>query len=250
MYLIMQGKFYIIRHYFVLAFFFISFYSFSQITHPKFENRKIHYNDFNHFLYETPWDIQFGWSAIDDDGKPFKDLLSISKAWNIGYLPSRIAISKKITKDWKGEIDFAFNTYRANKVVNSEILKEDGSFFTFDIGVQYDLNRLFGYTWIFDPFIESGFGYTRRTISKFRNTMTYNLGFGTNIWFSDNIGAYIQSDAKIGFQSPFINNSSNYFQHSLGVVFKISGNSSRFHIASMKIKNTYKRTRGRIKAKF
>jgi len=147
----MQGKFYIIRHYFVLAFFFISFYSFSQITHPKFENRKIHYNDFNHFLYETPWDIQFGWSAIDDDGKPFKDLLSISKAWNIGYLPSRIAISKKITKDWKGEIDFAFNTYRANKVVNSEILKEDGSFFTFDIGVQYDLNRLFGYTWIFDP---------------------------------------------------------------------------------------------------
>ena len=246
----MQSKFKYRLHFFVVAFTSIAFYCYPQLTHSKFDSRKIHYNDFNHFFFETPWDVQLGWSAIDDDGQPFKDLLSIKKVWNFGYLPSRVSISKKINKVWKGEVDFAFNKYRANKLVNSEVIKETGSFFTFDLGVQYDVNRLVGYTWIFDPFIETGLGYTKRTISKFRNTFTYNFGVGTNIWISDNIGAYIQSDAKIGFKSPFIKNSSNYFQHSLGIVFKISGNSSRFHIASMKIKNTYKKTRGRIKAKF
>jgi hypothetical protein len=135
-------------------------------------------------------------------------------------------------------------------MVNSEILTQNGSFFNFDLGVQLDLNRFLGYTWIIDPYVESGFGYTRRTISKFKNTLTYNLGVGANFWINDFVGAFIQSSGKIGFKAPFIKNSSNYFQHSFGVVFKISGNSSRFHIASMKLKNTYKKTRGRIRAKF
>jgi len=222
----------------------------AQLTHPKFDNRKIRYNDFNHFFFETPWDIQFGWSAIDDDGKPFRNLLDIKDSWNIGFVPSRLGISKKINKVWKGEFDFAFNKYRANKLVNSEVISQNGSFFTMDFGVQLDLNRFLGYTWIVDPYVESGLGYTRRSISKFKNTITYNFGVGANFWINDFIGAFIQSSGKIGFKSPFIRNSSNYFQHSLGVVIKISGNSSRFHIASMKLKNTYQKTRGRIRAKF
>jgi hypothetical protein len=130
------------------------------------------------------------------------------------------------------------------------VLTQSGSFFTVDLGVQFDLNRFLGYTWVIDPYVESGFGYTKRTISKHKNTITYNFGIGSNIWINDFIGIFIQSSGKIGLKSPIIRNSSNYFQHSLGVVFKISGNSSRFHIASMKLKNTYQKTRGRIRAKF
>ena len=242
------------RYLYIVLTVFISIVSintiFAQLSHPKFDNRKIHYIDANHFFLETPWDIQFGWSAIDDDGKPFRNLLDIKNSWNIGFVPSRIGISKKIDKVWKGELDFAFNKYRTNKLVNSEIITQNGSFFTLDLGVQLDLNRFLGYTWIIDPYVESGLGYTIRTISKFKNTMTYNFGIGANFWINDFIGAFIQSSGKIGFKSPFIRNSSNYFQHSLGIVFKISGNSSRFHIASMKLKKTYRKTKGKIRAKF
>jgi len=231
--------------------FLLPVYANSQFAHPKFDDKKsIKYTSFKQFFLETPWDIQYGWNVVDDDGRPFRKLLNVSKGWNIGFVPSRIGITKKINKLLKGELDLSFNKFRANKIVNNELLNASGSFFSMNLGVQADLNRVFGYTSIIDPYALGGLGYTRRTISKYKNTITFNIGFGANIWFGDNVGAFIQSEGRIGFKSPFIRNPSNYFQHSLGAVFKISGISSKFHMASVKLKNTYKKTHGRIRAKF
>ena len=57
-------------------------------------------------LLKTPIDVQYGWSAIDDDGKPFRELLNLSN-WNIGFLPSRVAVLKSFHPLLKAKLDFA-----------------------------------------------------------------------------------------------------------------------------------------------
>jgi len=171
-------------------------------------------------LLKTPIDVQYGWSAIDDDGKPFKELLNVSN-WNIGFLPSRVAVLKSFHPLLKAKLDFAFNGYEQKTIIDNEIKITKGNFFTTDLGVQVNYHKIIGTQKILDPYTTVGFGYTKRNIAKFPNTGTLNLTLGTNIWPIEFLGIYIESAAKIGLVNPFIKNASNYFQHSIGVTYSL-----------------------------
>jgi len=92
------------------------------------------------------------------------------------------------------------------------------SFFATDAKLRYDLNRLIGETSWFDPFVLSGFGY-----SKIGGTNNLNIaaGWGFNSWFSSSIGLNFQSDYNHNLKST----ATDYFQHSIGLVFKLNGTS-------------------------
>lgn len=197
-----------------LFFAFANFYSIGQTVNS---NSK---QDFFDKFLKTPIDIQYGWSAIDDDGKPFRELLNLSN-WNIGFLPSRIAILKSFHPLLKAKLDFAFNGYQQSTMVNNELKITKGNFFTTDLGVQVNYHKIIGTEKILDPYTTLGFGFTKRNIAKFPNAGTLNLTLGTNIWPIEFLGIYIESTAKIGLVNPFIKNSSNYFQHSIGVTYSL-----------------------------
>ena len=171
-------------------------------------------------LLKTPIDVQYGWSAIDDDGKPFRELLNLSN-WNIGFLPSRVAVLKSFHPLLKAKLDFAFNSYQQRTTIDNAIKITKGNFFTTDLGVQVNYHKIIGTQKIVDPYTTLGIGFTKRSVAKFINTGTLNFTLGTNIWPIEFLGIYIESAAKIGLVNPFIKNASNYFQHSIGVTYSL-----------------------------
>ncbi|WP_299525913.1 outer membrane beta-barrel protein [uncultured Lutibacter sp.] len=101
---------------------------------------------------------------------------------------------------------FGYNT--------GDVLLND-SFFAMDAKLRYDLNRLIGETSWFDPYVLSGFGY-----SKIGDTNNFNIaaGWGFNAWFSSSVGLNFQSDYNHNPTST----ATDYFQHSFGLVFKLN----------------------------
>lgn len=93
----------------------------------------------------------------------------------------------------------------------------DDSFFAVDTKLRYDVNRLIGETSWFDPFVLAGVGY-----SKIGDTSNFNIGagWGFNAWFSRNVGLNFQSDYNHNPSST----ATDYFQHSVGLVFKLNFN--------------------------
>ena len=89
------------------------------------------------------------------------------------------------------------------------------SFLAIDSKVKYDINRLIGETSWFDPFVLTGFGY-----SKIGDSNNFNIavGWGFNLWFSRSVGINFQLDYNHNPQS----NATDYFQHNIGLVFKLN----------------------------
>jgi len=91
----------------------------------------------------------------------------------------------------------------------------DDSFFAVDAKLKYDINSLIGETAWFDPFVLAGGGYSKIGDS---NKFKIAAGWGFNAWFSDGVGINFQSDYNHHLKSAGI----DYFQHSLGLVFKLN----------------------------
>lgn len=90
------------------------------------------------------------------------------------------------------------------------------SFFALDGKFKYDLNYLLQRsTGPFDPFVLVGGGY-----SKIGEASHINIaaGWGFNLWFSRGVGLNFQSDYNHDPKS----STNDYFQHSIGLVFKLS----------------------------
>ena len=86
----------------------------------------------------------------------------------------------------------------------------------------------------------AGLGYTQRSTVRYAQTGTFNLGIGATIWVLDNqLGINLQGTGKFGLQSPLISTGSNYLQHSIGVVYKFSGNNKRLKAARIYLKRIY-----------
>lgn len=192
---------------------------------------------FRHFLTKTPWIIQLGGNVVDDDGKPFNKVFDAKNAWNI-FPSGKLAIEKECRYNWNVELAFTYNSLKAGKTINNDVITGNGTFFAVDLNGKKILTKLFR----IEPYLFSGFGYTMRTVSKYKNTVTLNAGFGFNIWIIDNrLGANIQGSGKFGLTDPILKTGSNYLQHSAGLIFKFSsrGNSKRLKEARLHIKKTY-----------
>lgn len=166
------------------------------------------------------WMIGLGGNVVDDDGSPFKYLFNVGPRWNLRPYPTRLTVEKSLPNTFSIEGAFNFNLYKGNKIINNEVGKS-GIFLSGDINLKNDFNRMVGKEGWFNPYVIYGLGTTFRTVRSLPIGANLNFGFGFNIWFSRSVGINFQSIAKFGASLRFPRSSSNYLQHSTGIVIKI-----------------------------
>lgn len=209
-------------------------FAFAQKIHPSLIPCFVPHQNFKHFITKTPWIIQAGGNVVDDDGKPFNKVFDVKNSWNL-FPSAKLAIEKELKYNWDIELAFTYNNFKAGKTVNGDVLKNSGTFFAIDLNGKKILTRLFRV----EPYLFSGFGYTMRN-QKYPNIVTLNAGFGFNIWAIDNVlGLNIQGSGKFGLTSPIFKTGSNYLQHSVGILYKFSGNKKRLKAARAHLKKAY-----------
>jgi len=126
----------------------------------------------------------------------------------------RVFAGKYLTKGMSLQLSASANKIQKGFGYSNEQDLINDSFFAVDTKLKYDINRLIGETAWFDLFVLAGAGY-----SKIGTTSNFNIatGLGFNTWFSDSVGVNFQSDYNHHLKST----ATGYFQHSLGLVFKL-----------------------------
>jgi len=168
----------------------------------------------------NPWSIGIGTNAIDFRGAGVngfdltKDYLG-SNDKNFSTFLSRLTVAKYL--------DNGFSLQGAITLNRIEHIEKNGDsdfqYYAFDINVLYDLNKLFGDTGWFDPYVLLGGGYTYLDGVEDFGEGTLNLGWGSNFWFNENIGINFQSE----FKKEFADKVRDHFVHSIGVIVKFGG---------------------------
>ena len=190
------------------------------------------------------WIIGLGWNVVDDDGKPFRNLFKVKPSWNILPYPGRISLDRYISKGCGAESIFNFNMYKPGKDINGNINTGTHLFFSLDANAKYDFNQLIETGNWFNPYGTFGLGITYRSIKTHKISGTINLGLGFNIWINEHWGINIQSLAKFAISPNFFRTSSNYLQHSAGLVYKFDKEKKKvFSFANPRYKWIYKRGR-------
>jgi len=188
------------------------------------------------------YNIMFGasWVILDDDGlgtNPF----NFGQYHSLLY-PTRAFFDKYIYQGWSVEGAGAFSKYNPEKLVNDS-LNITGSLFSFDANIKYSAYKLLG-SGLIDPYLGFGLGATVRTLDP-RNTAkafspTMNVTLGVNLWVSGNFGFQFQSAGKFGLTDFF--KTSDYFQHTAGIVVRINkadGSKSDFGKSKYNIKKKH-----------
>ncbi len=190
----------------------------------------------------TPWIINVTPDdVVDNDLGKLKGLFKIKDDRN--YYPIRVTAEKLIKKGISLQLVFASETMNTHH------------FTCVDVNAKYNLKEIIGDTKWFDPYAVLGGGYTYRRFPHGQHTsqnegpydqsINLNVGGGMNIWLFPNAGINAQTLAKFNlFESKF--KGSNYWQWSLGVVFRIGGAATTTQIAETKattLPSNYKRTK-------
>lgn len=166
-----------------------------------------------------PWLVGAGVSTLDmrvPDG--FGDQL---KDWfgypdmNVGF---RLSAARYLKKGFTAELSFDYTSVKRDEnffpdQADATRLTDAKSAWGVDLRGRYHVNRLWeGLNWL-DPYPQVGVGVSSiDSQSKFKIV----AGIGSNFWFSDVVGANVQTAYKIGGG---IGN--DYFQWSAGVVVKL-----------------------------
>ncbi len=137
---------------------------------------------------------------------------------NMYGTPIRFFVARYLKKGVSMQLSMSTNTIKKGFGYSREVDLINDSFFAMDAKLRYDLNRLIGETNWFDPYVLSGFGY-----SKIGDTNNFNIaaGWGFNAWFSRSVGLNFQSD----YNHHLASTATDYFQHSIGLVFKLNSGS-------------------------
>jgi len=166
---------------------------------------------------DNKWALSFGIHAVDfnngglnDIGGMIEDYISTSD-WNVLPAISTVSVSR-------------YMNYGLSVRVSGSLADVDGlSFFSLEAAALYDLNKLFGQTGWWDPYVSLGVGGTWvDDASGFQVAP----GAGFNTWFNDNVGLSFTSLYSVGVAGDgFVNqvDASSYFQHSLGLIIKFNG---------------------------
>lgn len=159
------------------------------------------------------WVMGFGFNAVDDDGKPMKDLVNLTNGWNALPFPSMIIFENYIKEGISLEYSMSVNAFKIGSLIDGDILKQNRFFMGNDLNGKYHFNTLYKKFYDFDPYIAIGVGATNRGKSI---APTGNVGFGATYWVGSRLGINIQSLAKFSF----ISTETNYLHHTLGVKIK------------------------------
>ncbi len=161
----------------------------------------------------SSWMVGLGWNFVNDTGKRFNNIATVKDQINGVAFPSRINIGRYFKSGIGLEAIASYNKYKEGNIIDGIINPEDKDYFGFDTRFSYDLNKLFGQTGFFDPYVGVGVGYT---YANDLSRGTYNGVIGFRTWFSDRWGLDFSSSGKWSFG----NEASNHVQHAVGVVYQ------------------------------
>jgi len=171
----------------------------------------------------TPYDWMVGisWSVVEDDGRPFTGMFDVGSSWNYLLYPTRISVDRYLQYGWSLEGIATYNRYYSGKLINGQT--DISSFFiSGDINAKYSFSNLYvpKLKW-FDPFVVMGLGYTfRNNANSSAHVPTVNLGAGMNFWIYGGFGIQLHTNAKFGVFPKVWKTSTNYLQHSAGIVYR------------------------------
>ncbi len=165
-------------------------------------------------LVKSSWVAGIGINIVDDSATPFGDnFLNFKDTWNTVPYPSSLSIARNFSNGLGLKAVGSYNKYKVGKLIDGRINMAERDYYAIDGMVSYDLNKLFGETGWFDPFLQAGAGYS--SIGDIGRT-TGNAGFGFNTWFSDTWGLNFNTMGKWGIKE----GSTKQVQHSAGVVYR------------------------------
>jgi hypothetical protein len=174
--------------------------------------------------------ISVGMNVIDDSFTSSYNPFEVYKTWHTGRLPSYFSITNQIGKRVLLELQVTTNTYDKGKLVDGNLLTASKKYFSTDLLAKYMLISSDDDSFLFDPFIVTGAGYTTIDTSKF---YTINYGVGLYYWFNNsnycNCNYGNQSGGEFGMLFSSIAKSSieqdlygNQIQYNLGLVYRIN----------------------------
>lgn len=165
----------------------------------------------------SSWIVGLGYNIIDDSSRDgFQSYFDVKGTWNAVPYPSRISIGKYFKNGLGLEVIASYNKYKAGKIVDGlPPLTNDKNYYSVDSRLSYDLNKIFGETGWFDPYMGVGLGFTEAN-SISRGTFNGVLGFRT--WFSDRLGLDVNTSGKWRMNK----NPTNHIQHAIGVVYRFN----------------------------
>ncbi len=165
-------------------------------------------------IVKSSWVVGLGINIVEDTATPFGDtFLKIKDTWNAVPYPSSVSIGRNFSNGIGLKAVGSYNKYKVGKLIDGRINMAERDYYAIDGMVSYDLNKLFGETGWFDPFLQAGAGYS--SIGDIGRT-TGNAGFGFNTWFSDTWGINFNTMGKWGLKE----GDTRQIQHSAGVVYR------------------------------
>ncbi|MGI9547514.1 MAG: OmpA family protein [Flavobacteriaceae bacterium] len=165
----------------------------------------------------SSWMTSIGWNFVNDAGGRFNQPFKVKDRFNAVAFPSRLSIGRYFKSGIGLEAIATYNKYKEGNIIDGLINPEDKDYFGIDSRLSYDLNKLFGETGFFDPYLSVGLGYTD---ANDVGRGTYNAGLGFRFWFSDRWALDLNTSGKWSFG----NEASNHVQHALGVIYQFQIN--------------------------
>lgn len=166
---------------------------------------------------ENYWLIGIGINAVDDTGLKLRQYVNVEDNWNIAWYPSRFSGGYFLKNGLGFQLVASHTTYKEGKTVNALPNAEKKQYFALDAQISYDLNKIFGQTGWFDPYIAGGAG--RNWVGSTERT-TLNAGFGFNTWFNDKLGLNFNALGK--FDAGGNHEGNNHAQYSIALVYKFN----------------------------
>ncbi|MEE9361068.1 MAG: OmpA family protein [Cellulophaga sp.] len=164
-------------------------------------------------IVESSWMAGLGLNFVDDSGDIFDNLVSPSDQWNSVPYPSRLSIGRYFKNGLGIEAIGTINKYKVGKLVDNVVNTKEINYLGLDARLTYDLNKVFGETGWFDPYLGVGLGYTK---ANDIGRGTYNGVVGFRTWFSDRFGLDFSSSGKWRMADK----GTNHIQHAVGVVYQ------------------------------
>lgn len=174
---------------------------------------------------ENKWALGFGVNIVDINKDGLSDVLSTlkdglgTKDWNAIPAISTVTVSRYMNYGLSVGVSASFNKIDTGLAADDS----DGlSFYAVNVAAKYDLNSIdfIGDTSWFDPYVELGLGETWIDNDA---AFTIKAGLGFNTWFNEHVGMNFDASFNSGTQSFASVNTSNYFQHSIGLIIRFNG---------------------------
>jgi hypothetical protein len=181
------------------------------------------------------WMFGLGWNVVNDNEEKLPNLIDVGGSWNYLYYPTRLTIDKYGKWGWSYEGALAYNRYTSSKIVNDSTGRV-GSFASGDFAVKYSFWRFMKGARRFDPYLSAGLGLTYRQPFPTPLVLNGNLSAGFNYFFLRRWGLNFQITGKLAVVPDIYVSRYDYFQYSLGLVYKKQPSKSPDHFNKRKHK--------------